>query len=472
MLNKKLLAVSVAALFSGAATAAIDLNATTSQALVYERAAIIASGGSANVEEDGFLVVQGGSGELNVLVNAGVGIAAGGTRFIRYDLTNARFNSGSAIAGDGAGGSADSVTITSSASPSPVAAVTLLEGGTDESTFAIFQVDISTAALSSTDDFVLALPSLDISQTEAASITFAQYTDFAQASNKSNSLNSSVKTGQIASISTSVVGTVSKPLNVKATVSSEFKKFLNNGSTSPGRIGDTLATVGSMDVSGYNGTTTLDPDDSMAIATADVLDISQKLVFSGDFTFGKWTVDTGSACASGTVASTLNGDKNTLTTNADVTLTTPHFLCLENGTEKDVINRGSYSVALADTGNSGSLGVISYDTTSVAIPYLTTFSDYNQRVYLINSSSRDAAYTTSFRTETGVTATAGAAATGTIPANSVLAIRASDIVTLDGRTRTSATIEIEANQGDIKATTQTINLSDGSTDTVDLVVTQ
>jgi hypothetical protein len=72
----------------------------------------------------------------------------------------------------------------------------------------------------------------------------------------------------------------------------------------------------------------------------------------------------------------------------------------------------------------------------------------------------------SFVSEAGVTETAGTAASGTVPANSLMTVKASDMVTLTGKTRTTATIEVETADANISATTQIVNLSDGSTDTL------
>ena len=122
---------------------------------------------------------------------------------------------------------------------------------------------------------------------------------------------------------------------------------------------------------------------------------------------------------------------------------------------------------LAD--GSGSLSGLTREGSTASIDVLTTFSDYNQRIIITNRSTIAAAYEIRFLTEPGVTAVAGPAATGTIPAGAVLALRATDVVTLIGGTRCSATLTIEANSAFVAATTQTVNLNDSGTDTVFLV---
>ena len=113
-----------------------------------------------------------------------------------------------------------------------------------------------------------------------------------------------------------------------------------------------------------------------------------------------------------------------------------------------------------------SLGSVIRNGTTDNINYLTTFSSYNQRVYITNRALVDATYAFTFQTEDGVTATAGTAATGTSKAGTVLALKASDIVTLTGKTRTAATLSIVGAAAVFDISTQQVNLSNGATDTI------
>jgi len=69
-----------------------------------------------------------------------------------------------------------------------------------------------------------------------------------------------------------------------------------------------------------------------------------------------------------------------------------------------------------------SAGVIVRDGTELQSPFFTNFTGYSSRFILTNKSATDAAYTTSYLTETGNTCTPGAGATGTIPANGQLVV--------------------------------------------------
>jgi hypothetical protein len=110
-----------------------------------------------------------------------------------------------------------------------------------------------------------------------------------------------------------------------------------------------------------------------------------------------------------------------------------------------------------------------HNGTTVQLPYLTTFADYNQRLVIVNRGTSDATYSVTFTSEATATATAGTAATGTVAAGTTSSIKVSDIVTMTGLTRTAATIVIVAPTANLSVATNQVNLSDGSTDTVVLL---
>ena len=63
-------------------------------------------------------------------------------------------------------------------------------------------------------------------------------------------------------------------------------------------------------------------------------------------------------------------------------------------------------------------------------------------------------------------ATPGMYAMGTLEPNSTKVLRAMDVVTLEGRSRTAATFVAEAQSTQIDVATVIVNLMTGSTDTV------
>ena len=112
------------------------------------------------------------------------------------------------------------------------------------------------------------------------------------------------------------------------------------------------------------------------------------------------------------------------------------------------------------------IGSIGRTGTTVHIPYLTTYMGYNQRIVLSNRSSAEAGYTITFRPEAGITATAGDAAEGMLAANSTMTLKAADVVTLEGGSRTAATIAVVADPKRIDVTSVIVNRESRDTDTV------
>ena len=104
--------------------------------------------------------------------------------------------------------------------------------------------------------------------------------------------------------------------------------------------------------------------------------------------------------------------------------------------------------------NLHSLGSITRDGTTVHIFFLTTWADYNQRIVVSNRGANPASYWITFRPEDGVTATPGMYAMGTLAANSTMVLKATHVVTLEGRTRTAATFGAEAKSTQIDVATR------------------
>ena len=108
------------------------------------------------------------------------------------------------------------------------------------------------------------------------------------------------------------------------------------------------------------------------------------------------------------------------------------------------------------------LGRIKRDGTTVHIPYLTTHEGYNHRITLSNRSGTAADYSFSFRPEGTVTAVPGMYATGTLAARETKVLRATDVVTLEGGSRTAATVDVVANKTSIDVSSTLVTLSNGT----------
>ena len=123
---------------------------------------------------------------------------------------------------------------------------------------------------------------------------------------------------------------------------------------------------------------------------------------------------------------------------------------------------------------SGTIGTIARDGTSKEVTYLTASEKYNQRLIIVNNSSKMVRYDLgSFRTEDGTSAmlsdaamAAKEAGLNVIPPRSQVVLRVGDIVAFEGGARAAATVTANANPAHISVATTQVNLEDGSTDTV------
>ena len=292
-------------------------------------------------------------------------------------------------------------------------------------------------------------------------------------------------------------------MNATADVAESFKKFTD---------GMSVASLGTL-VVGVD-TTVLAADGSALDGQAAVMDVgdaadgtpNSTVNFMGDFSFASRVFTHGDddcgAAATGTdpVVASAEPDllirdddemvtDTTMTKAANVTVfaTTAQHVCImvqgedddsEDGMDAPRIPEtvaytamGSYmgldNAAIGPMSQMQTLGMIGRNGATVHIPYMTTHESYNQTLVIVNRGPA-ADYEITFQPEDGTTATAGTDAIGELAANSttVLSLLIGDVVTLEGRQRTAATIIIEAQAGMISVATNQRNLSDGSTDTV------
>ncbi|GGW92506.1 hypothetical protein [Alteromonas halophila] len=436
MFNKKVLAVALAAAFTSGAQAVVDLDATESQKITY--ASEVVTAGADTVE-----VINNG-GLLDLTTTVGFTIGEGTSKYVRIDLANGTF------------GAAPSITIDTDANYT----ATLSAGGTADDSFVIYEVSATDGAgdIAPADEVSLSAASYIVSTDSVSSVSYRLYETATGAANKLENTLKFVNT-QFTELASAATGELVVANDNEATVASGFTNF------SAGSLGATSATIGYLNTD-LSFKEAYDLDGTLVTAE-DIIDDEQDIVFTGDFSFGEWTLEMDDACNSGSpVAITPTETGGIIEDVEDSTLTAGDWYVCVDVDGEEVIAKGTYDVTLADDMLGGDLGSITYDTTTIEVPYLTTFEDYNQRLILVNNGSAAADYSISFTTETGTEATAGDAATGSIPANSTLVLRSADVVTLDGRTRTSATIEVEGVDANIQAATQTVNLSDGTTDTV------
>ena len=127
--------------------------------------------------------------------------------------------------------------------------------------------------------------------------------------------------------------------------------------------------------------------------------------------------------------------------------------------------KGIPNAAFPPQGGTYELAKIRRDGTTYNIPYLTTFSEYNQRFSIVNYGSKAVAYTFEFHSEEGVTTADGMQAQGELPVGQTV-LKTSDIVEITGGNRAAARLNIVAAGGTTSAAVQQVNLETRGVDTV------
>jgi len=382
----------------------------------------------------------------------GVGVAENNQVFVRIDLGNGVFD-----------GTVSSTTTDFTISNGTGTAVA--QGGLDTDGFVIFDVTGGAGGIDQTATLSLSAAVAHLAA-GPATVTVGAYETLSDAINQNNALATSSGTYATTGSGMSDTGT---PTNATAEVSTLFTRFDNLGLTA--EIGQvtydtTVATTGILEPDGTAHTV----GDSLTAATSDI-------VITGDFSFGAWEINDTAGCGGATSIALTVADDEASASATDISNIegAAGYLCVTvDGTE--VINQGTYTYALEyDTvatavfpaaDGTGTVGSIAHNGTTVQVPYMTTFASYNQRFVMVNRGTTDADYTFTFTTEDGTTATAGTAATGTIPAGETLVVKATDIVTLTGNTRTAGTVVIVAPDANISVAAQQVNVADSGTDTV------
>ncbi|RZL18766.1 MAG: hypothetical protein EOO89_05270 [Pedobacter sp.] len=469
MVSKKILGVAIAAAFSTQAFAALDLTAGTGG--VGTGAVTIAKESVTNAQVVGGFVQATSATQFDTTVALGFGVSAGSHAFIRVDLTNAKFI-GAVTAG--------SVTFPTKTVTTDYV-VQVAQGGAIGDSYVILDITAVTA-LTQAQTLVLDLTGMQVSPSAPATLSFAHYSTSpaavtATATNTSGALSTDTYAfATVAPVLTTAITATNNVADVNA--SPAFTAF--TGATNVATLGNVKFTLaaGATDATGTAVTALNQVIDTSA--TKSKLAVTGDLSFIGitdaattatKLTFGGVNADTATPAAS--LAST-----GTLSTLTGITLGGAGNNIIVTGNPANVMNAADYTLTFTPTPItnaayppapvSGSLGSITRNGTTIQVPYVTTFSDYNQRLVLVNRSSLSAPYKITFTPEAGVTATAGTAATGTLAPGKTLIVKATDIVTLTGATRTAATIVITAPTTTIDAATTSVNLSDKSTDTVKL----
>ena len=352
---------------------------------------------------------------------------------------------------------------------------TIVSGGMAEDDHIVYSIPGAQAA---TDNVTVKAPTFGVLPDMPANIKVEVYRDAFDAQASTNVIDSLTNMMSDAVTVGDGISERGTPGTSVADVSEDFMQFAGGDDTSQiGRLritADTAAYI--QDGSGVANLGTMLNDLAPIVVT-----------FKGDFSVGMPSLNTNANCAADNDPTTVYG--STVSDDGEMmkvklmpdpqpegNANVDWFLCLMVGEDNDMpLPEGAFTATVEYAANANALGredqtvtigSIGRNGTTVHIPYLTTYEGYNQRIVLSNRGTEEAGYTISFRPEASVTATAKAAAMGTLMANSTMTVKATDLVELSGGARTAATIDLVANSRDIDVTSVTVNKETGGTDTV------
>ena len=483
MVSKKILGVAIAAALSSSAFADVVLDAGTPAKVKVAKATLATNSDATNYDGLYYTVTKGSiaANDIDLGAQFGVNIALGQSKWIRVDLTNAIFTAAPALTVTGTNTSAiiqGGLTTGKSASRSSV----------------VFRYDVTAStgtAITQTDVMQIALSTLGVSPTGAVGATIKVY------SSEESALANNASTAYSATLSDAITvvdgfAPTITANTLTADVENLFKKFANVVFTNSSAVGTLqLKTSGAATAAGGGAAATLAQQFDIGVGKS-------KITLTGDFSNADYYLGAdctgaypGTALAvitdvSTTPSTPVNNTKDKKNTeytfdaalfvaagNTDQTVA----LCAHKADNATVLNPASFNVSVAfDKTNqftpavaAGAIGSIVRNGTTIQVPFVSTFADYKQRLVLVNRGTTDAAYSITFTSEEGTTATAGTAATGTLKAGKTTVLDSTNVVTLTGATtRTAATVVVAAPEGKVDAVTTMVNTADKSTDTVKL----
>lgn len=427
-------------------------------------------------------IVDAGTLDLDVTGSVGIGLAADQKLYVRVELTNAVFKTAASTTD----------LVVSNLSTAPATAIsttnTVSQGGQVKDKVAVFTVSPTAGgSFRTADKFFLKFANLATSGSGDVGVKVTFHSDIVAAVNAQSALSTS-ESAAVVKVVEGVKTTVT-PSTITADADALFKKIKNVNYATQTELAK-IEIAPEAGVNAANGTT---------LTFGDLFDVAADksvLTLAGDFSNADYAIAAG-AC--GTTFKITESKDDPVTNNTADKLNVTYKkalgasglglvaagttadlrLCVKKEDDGKVLSPVDFTATIAydkvgvwaaPTVSAVAAGSIKRDGTTVEVPYLTTFADYNQRLVLVNRGSTDAAYTISFTPDvaTGATSTAGTAATGTLKAGKTTVLKATDIVTITGSSRTAATVTIVGPDAKISAATTQVNLSDKSTDTVKL----
>ena len=433
------------------------------------------------------------STSTDLQVNGKVGIrgAAGRRIYIRHDLTNMVFAAAASETGDGTTGT---VRIPDAAADgSNTAVATQRESGGSVGSASVIYAAADGAVINA-DAVVSAFfegEQLAILPNTAGGISMSVFLDLSAALSGGSAITSKKKTA--VTTAPSVFTGLVNHLPITASVASNFTQLTSLGWRTPQHaqpIGTVYTAIG-----GTTRTHVAASDGAPLAALEDVMrPANSETKLHGDFSVGAFSITTDECGPPLAGALKVNEAKDEATVTAaswappliflgevsgqpDARLFTFRTLCITvPSTNQTPIPAGAFMVEVdyAPLVNAAfgpadlaltEFGRIRRDGTTVQIPYLTTATEYNQRIVIVNRSSRAAGYNFAITAMDGTTVAAGDMASGTIPANTTMVVKASDVVTVTGGTEAATTLNVVSTSAHIDVSTTQVN-SRGETDSV------
>ena len=380
-------------------------------------------------------------------VQATTGLAASGslTVYLRFNLENMIFGaaiSGTPVTGGGIG---DDFVVLSYAS-----------GGANENR----TLDVGT---------------LGVLPDKAGSVSVEAYVSAVDALRQTNPISSKPQRADNAVMVIDGVEDKGKSGGAVAEVSTGFTKFVDGTSTK------LTAQIGMLNIAHATGvvdrsSAVVDTLDDLLSSTTPVT-----ITYKGDFSEHTYALNDAANCAGNAIASSLNTAKTELTPTTQPdgsTASVSQYLCVTVADDNTKSLTTAPFMATVEYGKLAdaafpradqtvTVGSIGRNGTTYRIPFITTNSRFKQRFTFVNRGSTDAGYVVGeFHAKDGVTASAGAMASGTLAAGEQTVLMASDIVSISGGTRAAASVAIVGHKGDIDASVDIINPENGTVDTV------
>ena len=476
MLGKKVFAAMLATVLgaslfgANAAKAVINLDATDRPAVTYATETLP----PAHTDLDGHSVVMGGSNDvLNVTGAIGLGGPINTFVTIQFDL------SGMVFSADVMG---EHLTVTDPGAD--VHGDASLRAGGKVGDARVSFIVTRTSNTSAASTVTLSIDQLGVKPDVPGSVTMMVTDSVGDAEENTVSYTNAVLTKR-------ALVEDAMAINLQAKVAQRFQNF----GLDPAGMPVTMGTLGSFMVGAKMEF--LAAGDGLAVGLEDIIGLvdddaatvamGSTVTISGNFAFAEMAwLQTAKLCSEQGATDLLQRDDDDETVVMDdleavAPPTEAMYLCISvpTGDEADTIPTTAHYMVTTEYAagtelagwlpNPGkyALGRITHDGTTVHIPYLTTWEGYNQRIVVSNRGTNSADYEITFRPEEGVTATPNDMyAMGTLDGGSTIVLKATDVVTLEGGSRTAATFVAEAQSTQIDVATVMVNLMSGSTDTV------